>query len=67
MLKEILYGQSLNDTHVAFEKRKILGTKERKLNIKFFKKLIEEVDEQTSDWSAQNIRELFIKRYKNTF
>ena len=43
------------------------GTKERKLKIKFFKDLIEEVDEQTSDWSAQNIRELFIKRYKNTF
>ena len=67
MLKEIIEGTSLTDTEKAFEKRQEIGTTEKKLNSKFFKRMIAKIDEEAKDWSAMEIRDLFIKNYKKAF
>ena len=49
MLKEILKGTSLTHTEQAFRKRKEKGTKENKLNSKFFKRIIQDLEEKETD------------------
>lgn len=67
LLEDLLASQNLAEVLTSFERRQKEGRKFNKLKPNFYNKIIRQLEDRQTNWTAQDVRKAMIQNYQEVF